>query len=109
NLSEAEVRTATCVDEAMKVFNTWQPEVIISDIAMPNGDGYELIRRVRQQERSSGRKILAIAVTGNASTKDRIHALTAGFQLHLPKLIEPEELVISVASLIGRDKKSAEF
>jgi signal transduction histidine kinase/DNA-binding response OmpR family regulator len=105
NLSEAEVRTAGGIDEAMNVLAVWRPEVIISDIAMPGGDGYELLRRIRQDEKRGEHRIPAVAITGNAGAKDRIRALSAGFQLHLPKPIEPDELVISIASLIGNSRK----
>jgi len=97
-LQGAEVRTAGGVAEAMKVLDVWCPDIVISDIAMPEGDGYELMRRMRGR----GYNIPAISLTAHAGTEDRIRALTAGFQMHLPKPIEPDELVISVANLTGR-------
>jgi len=97
-MKEAEVRTANSIAEAMKIISAWQPEILISDIAMPGGGGYELIRRVR----SSGSKVPAIALTAHASGEERIRALAAGFQMHLPKPVEPYELVVSVASLTRR-------
>lgn len=100
---EAEVQTAAGVPEALKIVAAWPPEIVISDIAMPDGDGYELIRRLRQQ--AGTRKIPAIALTANATTEARIRALAAGFQLHLPKPVEPDELIVSVASLTGRLKQ----
>lgn len=97
-MKEAEVRTAGSVAEAMKILGAWQPEIVISDIAMPGGGGYELIRRVR----SGGSKVPAIALTAHASDEDRVRALAAGFQMHLPKPVEPYELVVSIASLTRR-------
>jgi signal transduction histidine kinase/response regulator RpfG family c-di-GMP phosphodiesterase len=100
--SEAEVKTARNIEEAMECFFAWQPEIVISDIAMPDGDGYELIRRLKKHERSSGVKVPTIALTAHAGTEDRIRALAAGFQLYLSKPVEPDELVVSVASLLGK-------
>jgi CheY-like chemotaxis protein len=95
---EAEVRTAGGVTEALRIMTAWQPEIVISDIAMPGGGGYELIRRMR----SCGSKAPAIAITGRASDEDRLRVLAAGFHLHLAKPVEPYDLVVSVANLTGR-------
>ena len=65
---------------------------------MPDGGGYELIRRMRD----GWIKTPAIAITAHASDEDRLRALAAGFQMHLPKPIEPYELMVSIASLTGR-------
>lgn len=97
-LHNAEVRSAGSVAEAMTILSEWQPETLISDIAMPVMNGYDLIRQVR----SRGLSIPAIALTAHASAEDRIRALAAGFQMHLPKPVEPHELIISIASLTGR-------
>lgn len=97
-LQSIEVLGAGSVTEALKLLSIWQPDIVISDIAMPNGDGYELIRQIRSQ----GYTIPAISLTAHASAEDRIRALTAGFQMHLPKPVEPYELVVSIANLTGR-------
>src|SRR5262245_43711301 len=97
-MKDAEVRTAGGVTEAMRVVTAWRPEILIADIAMPDGGGYELIRRMR----SEGIKTPAIAITSYASDEDRLRALAAGFQMHLPKPVELYELVMSIASLTGR-------
>jgi signal transduction histidine kinase/DNA-binding response OmpR family regulator len=98
SMKEADVRTAGNIAEAMKIVAAWRPEIVISDIAMPDGGGYELIRRMR----SAGIKAPAIAITAYASDEDRLRAFAAGFQIHLPKPAELYELVMSVASLTGR-------
>ena len=67
---------------------------------MPGEDGYALIRKVRAQQ--SGRKIPAVALTAYARVEDRIRALEAGFQSHVPKPIEPDELVLVISSMIGQ-------
>ena len=72
-------------------------DVLISDIGMPDADGYELIRRIR--ELPDGRNVPAAALTALARSEDRMRALTAGFQTHLAKPIAPGELVAVVRSL----------
>jgi signal transduction histidine kinase len=98
SMEDAEVRTASSMDEAMEVMADWPPEILICDIAMPGGSGYELIRRVRD----CGCNTPAIAITARAGIEDCAKSLTAGFQMHLPKPIEPHDLVESIASLTGR-------
>ena len=78
------------------------PDLIVSDIGMPHMDGYELMRQVRQQ----GLLMPAIAVTAFGRTEDRLRALTAGFQMHVPKPVEAEELIAVVTSLRNRDSAS---
>jgi signal transduction histidine kinase len=97
-LEGAEVRTADGVEEAMRIMAAWQPEIIVSDIAMPGRGGYELIQRVRD----SGCNVPAIAVTARASNESRTRVLAAGFQIYLSKPIEPHDLVVSIAKLTGR-------
>jgi CheY-like chemotaxis protein len=72
--------------------------VIVSDIGMPGRDGYDLIRTLRR----NGVTTPAIALTAFARAEDRIRSLQAGFQTHLPKPVEPTELIAVVASLAGR-------
>jgi signal transduction histidine kinase/DNA-binding response OmpR family regulator len=98
SMKEAEVRTAGGIAEALQVITAWSPEIVIADIAMPGGGGYELIRRLRIE----GIKAPAIAITAYAGDEDRRRALAAGFQTHMPKPIELYELVVSIAGLTGR-------
>ena len=77
----------------------WRPDVLISDIGMPDEDGYDLIRKVRAQPSDNQRNIPAIALTAFARTRDRLKVLSAGYQMHVPKPIEPLELVTVVASV----------
>jgi CheY-like chemotaxis protein len=97
-MEEAEVRTADSMDEAMRIMTSWRPEIIVSDLAMPGAGGYELIRRLRD----GGCATPAIAITALAGFEDCARSLATGFQMHLPKPIEPDDLVMSVASLTGR-------
>ncbi|HTB80741.1 MAG TPA: PAS domain S-box protein [Opitutaceae bacterium] len=93
----ATVQTANTVDHALILFPSLNPDVILSDIGMPDADGYELIRRIR--EMPDGRNVPAVALTALARSEDRMMALNAGFQTHLAKPIAPGELVATVRSL----------
>lgn len=99
----AAVATAGSVTQAMQRYAEFAPQLIISDLAMPEEDGYDLIRRVRQQSIHSDRPVPAIALTAYARQQDRERALRAGFQFHLPKPVHPDELVRVSATLLGRD------
>lgn len=93
----AEVHVASSVDQAIEVFKTASPDVILSDIGMPGHDGYELIRRIRQQP--GGGNVPAAALTALARSEDRMRALRAGFQTHVAKPVAAGELVAVVRSL----------
>jgi signal transduction histidine kinase/ActR/RegA family two-component response regulator len=98
----SEVATAGSAEEALKTFIDWNPDVLISDIGMPGEDGYELIGKLRAMDVGIAGRIPAIALTAYARVEDRVRALNAGFQVHIPKPIEPAELIAVVASLTGR-------
>ena len=97
----AEVSTAASANEALEAFERERPDVLVSDIGMPDGDGYSLIRRVRSLEGERGAKVPAVALTAFARAEDRGEALGSGFQAHLPKPIEPGELTALIAELIA--------
>ncbi len=99
--SGAEVIAATSVDEALDALDRFSPDALVSDIAIPERDGYDLIREVRAREPERGGKIPAVAVTAYARAEDRVRALAAGFQMHVAKPIDPDELIAVVASLTG--------
>jgi signal transduction histidine kinase/ActR/RegA family two-component response regulator len=98
----AEVWTAGSVVEALALLNEKVPDVLVSDIGMPELDGFELLRRVRAFEAQRGGRIPAIALTAFARSEDRTRALRAGFLVHIAKPIEPSELVATIASILGR-------
>jgi PAS domain S-box-containing protein len=98
----SEVMTAASAAEALELFEQSRPDVLVSDIGMPEADGYALISGVRRLEARRGGRVPAIALTAYARAEDRVRALKAGFQVHVPKPIEPVELVAVVASLTGR-------
>ena len=95
----AEVRTANSATEALEQLKTWSPNVLICDIGMPAIDGYELIRRIRSDETLRNAHIPAVALTALARIEDRVKALSAGYQMHVAKPIEPVELVSMIASV----------
>jgi CheY-like chemotaxis protein len=95
----AVVVTASSAQEAKDRFRREPTDVLISDLLMPDGDGYELIRDIRQLDRAAGRTTPAAALTALARTDDRRSALTAGYQLHLAKPMEPMELVSTIERL----------
>jgi PAS domain S-box-containing protein len=97
----AEVVSARSADEALAVFERLRPDVLVSDIGMPDGDGYSLIRRVRLLEDGSDTTVPAVALTAFARAEDRSQALRCGFQAHLPKPIDPGELTALIARLIA--------
>jgi len=95
----AEVRACVSSSEALALLEQWQPDVLISDIGMPGEDGYTLLRKVRALPPERGGRIPAAALTAFARSEDRLRALAAGFQMHIPKPVEIAELVIVIASL----------
>jgi CheY-like chemotaxis protein len=101
----AEVKAAADAATALTEFGRWKPDLIISDIGMPGEDGYSLIRKVRAQESGQHNRIPAIALTAYASVEDRLRSLSAGFQMHMAKPLEPSELIAVVANLAGRNAK----
>jgi PAS domain S-box-containing protein len=102
----AEVKMSSSAGEALEVLERYKPDVLVSDIGMPGEDGYVLIKKVRALEPERGGQIPAVALTAYARAEDRIRALTAGYNMHVPKPVEPTELVIVIANLSGRHVKS---
>ena len=95
-----EARSAGTAAEALAVLETYSPDVILSDIGMPDGDGYALIRRIRTLP-SAKSTIPAIALTAFARMADRTRALVEGFNRHIAKPIDPNELIRAVSELAG--------
>jgi CheY-like chemotaxis protein len=98
----ATVRLASSAAEALVVLDGWRPDVLVSDIAMPVEDGYELIRKVRARDAAHSGSIPAVALTAYAKIEDRVSILSAGFQMYLSKPADPAELVAVVGSLAAR-------
>ncbi|HEX8263981.1 MAG TPA: ATP-binding protein [Pyrinomonadaceae bacterium] len=94
----ANVRTAISASLALETFLVWKPNVLISDLGMPNEDGYSLIRKIRALKPEEG-GVPAAALTAYVREEDRLRALDAGFQTHIPKPVDPDKLAAEVASL----------
>ncbi len=102
----AELKTAASAARALELIEQWHPDLLVSDIGMPNEDGFSLMRKLRALPPEQGGAIPAIALTAFARTQDRLNVLSAGYQMHVPKPIEPLELLTVVASLTKRLSRS---
>jgi PAS domain S-box-containing protein len=101
--SQAEVTTAASATEALRALERSPTDVLVSDLAMPDLDGYDLIREVRSRPPERGGNIPAIALSAYARAEDRMRALAAGFQLHLPKPIAEAELIAALAQFAHKN------
>ena len=95
------VRLCASATEGLATLRAWQPDLLISDIAMSGEDGYWLIDKVRALPQEEGGAIPAVALTAYVRVEDRTRVLAAGFQMYVPKPIEPTELISVVASLVA--------
>jgi CheY-like chemotaxis protein len=91
----AVVKTATSVQSALTALDAWAPDVLISDLGMPDEDGYALIRAVR----TAGSTVPAIALTAYAADHDRQRSLEAGYQRHVGKPADPNAIIEAIADL----------
>jgi CheY-like chemotaxis protein len=98
----SEVITSRSAEEALAALEEHKPDILISDLGMPDEDGYSLISKIRALPDERGGQIPAAALTAYARAEDRMRVLRSGFQFHLPKPIDSAELVTVVASLAGR-------
>ncbi|MBN3872790.1 ATP-binding protein [Nostoc sp. JL33] len=97
-----QVIAAASACEALLALQQFRPHILVSDISMPQEDGYTLIKKVRALPTEEGGRIPAVALTAYARAEDRTQALLAGFQLHVPKPVNPGELAAVIANLTGR-------
>jgi PAS domain S-box-containing protein len=98
----ANVATAGSVSEAIELLASFRPDIVVSDIAMPGEDGFELLRHVREDRVPGTSRIPVVAVTAYAGADDRRAMLEAGFRMHVPKPVEPAQLVSMIAQ-VARD------
>ena len=103
----AEVKACASAAAALEAIATWRPFVLVSDIGMPDEDGYALIRKLRKLQPQCGGNTPAIALTAYARSEDRLRALSAGFQMHVPKPVDATELIVVIASLAERTGKGS--
>ncbi len=99
----ARVRLAAGAREGFEAFRRERPDLLISDLGMPEVDGFELLGWVRALPREQGGQLPAVALTAFARSEDRLRALEAGFSAHISKPVEPSELIATVACALGRD------
>jgi CheY-like chemotaxis protein/two-component sensor histidine kinase len=103
----SEVVEAGSTAEALEVLDGSRVDVLVSDIGLPDQDGFHLMRTIRGRPADRGGSVPALAVTGFARVEDRRRALLAGFQTHVSKPVEPLELAVVVANLLGRGRQSS--
>lgn len=96
----AQVRSVASALEALEVFAQWQPDLLLSDIGMPEVDGYMLIRQIRAMPSKQGGQLPAIALSAYAGETDHQQILKAGFQRHVTKPVDPDELATLIAQLV---------
>jgi len=101
-LQGASVETSSSVPQALTAISDRQPDVLLADINMPGEDGYSLIKKIRSLPDGRTSKIPAIAVSAMARSEDTERAIAAGFELHIPKPIEIDDLSHSIAELVAR-------
>ncbi len=101
----AKVTTADSASAGLNLIRELRPDILLSDLGMPGEDGYSLIKKVRALSAEQGGMIPAAALTAYARVEDRMKVLRAGFQIHLPKPVEPAELIAVVANLSGRHQR----
>ena len=106
-LAGAHVIPALSAEEALAQIAAEGPDLVISDPAMPDEDGFALIRAVRRLAPDAGGRTPVIALTAHARTEDRFAALAAGFDMHLAKPIESRELVLLATNLLRRSQPSS--
>ena len=102
----ARVNAVASAREALLAKEAQRPDVLVSDIGLPDEDGYALLRQIRQQEAEHGGFLPAIALTGYARAEDRTRVLAAGFQGHVTKPIEPAELIAAIAALARESQRT---
>jgi signal transduction histidine kinase/ActR/RegA family two-component response regulator len=96
---KADVQGAASADEAMEILSWFRPHVLVLDLAMPGENGYSLIERIRREEKGSGWMVPAVALTAQVRVEDRARALSAGFNMFVPKPVEADELITAIHGL----------
>ena len=98
----AKVTTAASASQAIELIKSLQPDILISDIGMPNEDGYSLVKKVRELDSQQAREIPAMALTAYVTKEDNKQAILSGFQMHLSKPVDTNALITAVAKLAGK-------
>ena len=98
----AEARAVPSAAEAMAILEEWRPDVLVTDLEMPDEDGFSLLRRARRALMLRGQRLPALALTAYGRPDDRVRILAAGFNMHLAKPADPTELVLALGNLNRR-------
>ncbi len=98
----AEIQTASSAIEALNLITQWQPDVLLSDIGMPQMDGYTFIRQIRNLPKEQGGEVPAIALTAYAAEADKETALSSGFQQHIAKPVDPVECIGAIIQVLQK-------
>ena len=96
----AEVAACGTAAETLQLLKTFEPDILVSDIGLPEEDGYSLIRKIRGNEKDSDKRLPAIALTAYARSEDRLKALSAGYNMYISKPVEPAELALVVYRML---------
>ncbi len=102
--TQVQVQSAASAREALLAFESFKPDILISDIGLPEVDGYKLMRQIRAFPPQQGGQIPAIALSAYAGEYDQKLALAAGFQQHIAKPVEPDRLIETIVTLLGRNR-----
>lgn len=102
--NKAETKAVSSVAAALETLQNWRPDVIVSDIAMPEEDGYSLIKKLRALPPEAGGTIPVVALTAYVGIKERTKVLSNGFQMYVPKPVEPTELLGALANFVREQK-----
>jgi len=97
----ASVKAVASVREALRLLEVERPDALVTDIGLPDEDGFALVRHIRQSEAERGGFLPALALTGFARAEDRVRILAAGFQAYIPMPVEPVELTAAIANITG--------
>jgi CheY-like chemotaxis protein len=100
------VQAASSTSEALSMIETWQPKVLVADIGMEGEDGYDLIQKLRALPAEKGGSIPAVALTAYARIEDRLRALSSGFQVHLAKPVDRNQLAAAVSNLAEKTPRA---
>jgi PAS domain S-box-containing protein len=100
----ADVRDVGTAEGGLQMARDWDPSIVVSDIGMPGDDGYDFIRKFRESQAERSSRTPAVALTAYARAEDRVRALTAGYQVHVAKPVDPLEFVLVIAGQIPRPR-----
>ena len=101
-INGAEVQSCESADQALDICVRWKPDVIVSDIQMPEHDVYWFLEHIRQLQPDQGRETPAIALTSMTDDEDRVRAFSAGFQIHIAKPVVHEDFISTIKALAHR-------